>query len=134
MSFISKIFGKASSESVDSVFEGTNKILDGLITNKEEKAKVFITLTKAQTELNKLNAAHRTIFVAGWRPFIGWICGLSLLYNYIIKDITNYFIKVNYPDFDPLPSLQMEHLMTILLGMLGLAGYRSVEKIMNKTK
>jgi len=87
-------------------------------------------LLEIQTKINELEAQHRTVFVAGWRPFIGWVCGVALAYNFVIRDLFIWAIK---PETVP-PALQMEHLMTVLLGMLGLGGLRTYEKIKDKVK
>ena len=87
-------------------------------------------LIELQTKINEVEANHRSLFVAGWRPFIGWICGIALLYNFILRDIFIFFVgQENVPD-----ALQMDHLMTVLLGMLGLGGLRTYEKVKNATK
>ena len=87
-------------------------------------------LLEIQTRINEIEAQHRTVFVAGWRPFIGWVCGVALAYNFVIRDLFIWAIK---PETVP-PALQMEHLMTVLLGMLGLGGLRTYEKIKDKVK
>jgi hypothetical protein len=87
-------------------------------------------LIELQGEINKIEAQHRTIFVAGWRPFIGWVCGIALAYNFVLRDLLIWFIG---PEQVP-PALQMEHLMTVLIGMLGLGGMRTFEKFNDKTK
>jgi len=87
-------------------------------------------LIEIQTKINEIEAGHRTVFVAGWRPFIGWVCGVALAYNFVIRDL---FIWALNPETVP-PALQMEHLMTVLLGMLGLGGLRTFEKIKDKVK
>ena len=86
-------------------------------------------LIELQAEINKVEAQHRTIFVAGWRPFIGWVCGFALAYNFVLRDMLIWFIG---PEQVP-PALQMEHLMTVLVGMLGLGGMRTFEKLNNKS-
>ena len=86
-------------------------------------------LIELQGEINKIEAQHRTIFVAGWRPFIGWVCGVALAYNFVLRDLLVWFIG---PEQVP-PALQMEHLMTVLIGMLGLGGMRTFEKFNNKS-
>jgi hypothetical protein len=86
-------------------------------------------LIELQAEINKVEAQHRTIFVAGWRPFIGWVCGFALAYNFVLRDMLIWFIG---PEQVP-PALQMEHLMTVLVGMLGLGGMRTYEKLNNKS-
>ena len=87
-------------------------------------------LLSIQTKINEIEAQHRTVFVAGWRPFIGWVCGFALAYNFVIRDL---FIWALQPESVP-PALQMEHLMTVLLGMLGLGGLRTYEKVKDKSK
>ena len=87
-------------------------------------------LLEIQTKINEIEAGHRTVFVAGWRPFIGWVCGVALAYNFVIRDLFIWALK---PENIP-PALQMEHLMTVLLGMLGLGGLRTYEKIKDKVK
>ena len=97
-----------------------------LIKGKEIDPQKLIEL---QGEINKIEAQHRTIFVAGWRPFIGWVCGVALAYNFVLRDLLIWFIG---PEQVP-PALQTEHLMTVLIGMLGLGGMRTFEKFNNKT-
>lgn len=87
-------------------------------------------LISIQTRINEIEAKHRTVFVAGWRPFIGWVCGFALAYNFVIRDL---FIWALQPENVP-PALQMEHLMTVLMGMLGLGGLRTYEKLKDKAK
>ena len=87
-------------------------------------------LLEIQTRINEIEAQHRTVFVAGWRPFIGWVCGVALAYNFVIRDLFIWAIK---PETVP-PALQMEHLMTVLLGMLGLGVLRTYEKLKDKVK
>ena len=87
-------------------------------------------IIELQTKINEIEAGHRTVFVAGWRPFIGWVCGVALAYNFVIRDLFIWITKT----VDAPPALQMEHLMTVLLGMLGLGGLRTFEKVKNKVK
>lgn len=87
-------------------------------------------LIELQTKINEAEAQHRSLFVAGWRPFIGWICGIALAYNFIIRDL---IIFVSGSESVP-PALQMDHLMTILMGMLGLGAFRTYEKVKNVSK
>jgi len=86
-------------------------------------------LISLQTKINEIEAKHRTVFVAGWRPFIGWVCGIALAYNFVIRDLLIWALDPN-----PIPpALQMEHLLTVLMGMLGLGGLRTYEKIKDKS-
>jgi hypothetical protein len=113
----------------DSALGTFAKDLREAIKGKEIDPEKALELIKVQNEVNKIEAQHRSIFVAGWRPFIGWVCGLALLYNFILRDIIAWVI----PDQMP-PALQMDQLITILLGMLGLGGLRTYEKLKDKSK
>ena len=87
----------------------------------------------AQLEISKQEAAHRNIFVAGWRPFIGWSCGFAMCYAYIIQPIT-VFILAQTGNLVDLPTLDLSEMMPVLLGMLGLGGLRSFEKYKKVSK
>lgn len=87
-------------------------------------------LIELQTKINEAEAKHRSVFVAGWRPFIGWVCGIALAYNFVVRDL---IIFVLGEDRVPDP-LQMDHLMTVLMGMLGLGAFRTYEKIKKVSK
>jgi hypothetical protein len=113
----------------DSALGSFAKDLREAIKGKEIDPAKALELIKVQNEVNKIEAQHRSIFVAGWRPFIGWVCGVALLYNFILRDIIAWLS----PDIMP-PALQMDHLITILLGMLGLGGLRTYEKLKDKSK
>lgn len=121
--------------------DAVGNILDKLFTSKDEKLtheevrmRLMMKPDVAQVELNKLEAQHRSTFVAGWRPFIGWVCGIALLYNFILRDIIAWLLVMYDKTLEPPPELAMEHLMTVLLGMLGLGGMRTYEKLKGKTK
>jgi len=97
----------------DSGVDGLGLEIRELIKGKEVDPQKLIEM---QTAINEMEAKHRTIFVAGWRPFIGWVCGIALAYNFIIRDMLVWYMGVETAP----PALQMEHLMTVLVGMLGL--------------
>jgi len=82
----------------------------------------------AQIEVDKQEASNASIFVAGWRPFIGWICGSGLACQFIIGPIFTWVSTlIKHPT--PFPTLDLGTLMTLLLGMLGLGGMRTYEKV-----
>ena len=87
-------------------------------------------LIKYQTEINKMESQHRSVFVSGWRPFTGWICAIALAYNFVIRDLLIWALEIS----EVPPALQMDHLMTVLFGMLGLGGFRTFEKYKNVSK
>ena len=139
--WLAKMLGKATGAGVGTAVESVGNVLDKLFTSKDEKLtheevrmRLMLKPGIAQVELNKLEAQHRSRFVAGWRPFIGWVCGIALAYNFIARDIIAWILKMNYPLLDPPPELAMEHLLTVLMGMLGLGGLRTYEKIKGKAK
>ena len=112
--------------------------------NKEERAKaereIQAKLTEhlakidlAQLDINKQEAAHRSIFVAGWRPFIGWACGFALAWTYVVTPILN-FILAQTGHLVDLPAMDMSQTMPVLMGMLGLGGLRTFEKYKNVSK
>jgi len=85
-------------------------------------------LVEGQLEINKAEAQHGSIFVAGWRPGIGWICGGALAWNFIVQPIVTWGAFVSGVDLAGMPTLDTGELTTILLGMLGLGGLRTYEK------
>ena len=86
------------------------------------------SLVQGQLSINEKEAQHGSIFVAGWRPAIGWICGVALGWNYILQPIINWVAFANGIDLQEAPKLDTAELTTILLGMLGLGGLRTYEK------
>ena len=87
----------------------------------------------AQIEVNKEEAQHRTVFVAGWRPFIGWVCGVALAWHFVGVPVTIFFIAWAGAEVPELPAFDMNSLMTVLMGMLGLGGLRTFEKMKGLT-
>ena len=80
-----------------------------------------------QLEINKVEAAHASIFVAGWRPFVGWCCGFALLYASILEPLMR-FVATMLGYTGAFPVIDTNTTMQVLLGMLGLVGARSYEK------
>ena len=78
-------------------------------------------------ETNKVEAAHSSIFVAGWRPFIGWVCGGALAFQYLIRPFWIWTAAVWWPEAPVPPSLDAM-LWELVLGMLGIGGLRTMEK------
>ena len=123
-------------------------LLDKFIEDKDAKNKLAHEIatmaekqmheqTMGQLEVNKTEATHRSIFVAGWRPFIGWVCGVALAYHFIFAPMLAFvLVAFNVTGLHPsdLPVFDMDSLMTVLLGMLGLGGLRSFEKYKGLTK
>ena len=107
------------------------KVLDKVIPDKNARQAAQMALEAAdqkgeldlllgQLEVNKVEAASDSLFVAGWRPFIGWVCGVGLMYNVLLSPFLDIW-------FD-MPSVDPALLYPVLMGMLGLGGMRSFEK------
>lgn len=82
----------------------------------------------AQIEVNKAEAAHASVFVAGWRPAIGWLCCAALAWAYVGAPVARWAVAVWAPDVT-LPDLDLSELWPLIMGMLGLGGLRSFEKV-----
>lgn len=82
-----------------------------------------------QLEINKQEAASTSWFVAGWRPFIGWICGLGLGYVAIVEPLARFVAQVWFGYKGPFPVIDTSLTMQVMLGLLGLGAMRSVEKV-----
>jgi hypothetical protein len=85
-------------------------------------------LIELQAEINKVEAQNRSLFVSGWRPMVGWICSAAFGFHYIVMPLL-----VAYTDIDPV-EFDTNSLFTVLMGMLGLGGLRTYEKLKDKTK
>jgi len=82
----------------------------------------------AQTEINKVEAASTSIFVSGWRPAIGWICGAGCAWNWVGLPIAKLLIGLAGMDV-ALSMADVSEMMPLLMGMLGIGGMRTLEKI-----
>ena len=91
-------------------------------------------LNLAQADTNKIEAAHRTVWVAGWRPFIGWVCGVAMAWHFVGVPLITFFAAWAGATIPPLPVFDMGSLMTVLMGLLGLGSMRTFEKIKGITK
>jgi len=88
-------------------------------------------LAKLQVQVNLEEAKSANWFVAGWRPFIGWICGCGLAYVSIIEPVARFAAQVWFHYTGSFPVIDTTITMQVLLGMLGLAAARTVEKVRN---
>jgi hypothetical protein len=114
------------------------RLLDKIIPDKDARAKAQFELMRAaqdadlqlalgQLKVNEAEAGNTHVFVSGWRPFIGWTCGIGLVYNFILYPILLWFIAVTGAELTP-PPLFSENLMELVMGMLGLGALRTYEK------
>lgn len=137
MSIWDRVIGGQLAQPVEAV----GNVLDKLFTSTEEKLDKQILLERlrqkpslAQVELNKVEAQHRTVFVAGWRPFIGWVCGWNLLYLTFLRDIAVWAFSVWRPDIPPPPAIGLDLTVELVIALLGLGALRTVEKSIGRSK
>lgn len=83
-----------------------------------------------QIEVNKAEAASPNIFVAGWRPFIGWVGGVAIAYNFIVAPTAVWIAALNGAQAT-LPTIDTGVLFNLVLAMLGFGGLRTYEKLKN---
>ncbi len=122
---------------LDTIIDVIKGPLDKLIPDKNKRmafeheiATAAMRAGFAQMEVNKIEAAHKSMFVAGWRPFVGWVCGIGLAYATIIEPVLRFVVKLFFPEIptEDLPTVGTDLLMPTLMGMLGLGGLRTYEK------
>ena len=82
----------------------------------------------AQLAVNLQEAQHESLFVAGWRPFVGWVCACAFAYAFILQPFLIFLGVFWGRDLSALPSLEVGTMMPVLMGMLGLGWMRSHEK------
>ena len=130
---------------ITSLIEPVTGLLDKFIEDKDQKAKLAHEiatmgekhaqqLALAQIEVNKAEASSGSFFKGGWRPFVGWTCGIAVAYHFVIQPLLIFIFS--YAGIEPpdLPEFQMNTLLTVLGGLLGIGGLRTYEKQKKLTK
>jgi len=82
----------------------------------------------AQVEVNKIEAGHSSVFVAGWRPSIGWVCAAGLAWAFVLAPIASWALVVLGIRAE-LPAIHTDYLLELVLAMLGIGGLRTFEKL-----
>ena len=126
---------------IGTLIDSVGKIAGDLITTDKERLEVELRhreLDQApmmgQIAINRAEAQHRSLFVAGWRPFIGWNCGLGFTYEFFLRPLVPWALQLSgVVGVPPLPSLQGV-LMELTIAMLGLGTLRTIEKARNLTQ
>lgn len=80
-----------------------------------------------QLEINKAEASNPSVFVSGWRPFVGWVCGLGLFYSFLAQPLLAWASTIHH--YGVPPTLDLGTLLTVLGGLLGLGSLRTIEKV-----
>ena len=108
--------------------EAKLKLLE--LSQKGELAELeaAVRMSEAQNRVNEKEAEHRNLFVSGWRPSIGWICGAAFGFKFILAPTLIMIGSVMGTNI-PVPAIETSELTTVLLGMLGLGGLRTFEKV-----
>lgn len=121
------------------------KVLDKIIPDPEKKAaaqlevlklqqagefkeiETNLALAQGQVDINKIEAASESLFKSGWRPFVGWVCGIAFAMKYMGGPVA-FMIAQFFDKHVELPPIDMLEMMPLLFGMLGLGAYRTYEK------
>lgn len=131
-------------EPVTAVVDLGKSLIERLFPDPKQKAQALQQLEELrqagdlqvianQIDVNKIEAASSNLFVAGWRPFIGWVCGSALAFQLVLGPLVQWGATLaGHPV--SLPIMQTELLTTLLVGMLGLGGMRTVEKLQGKAR
>jgi hypothetical protein len=123
---------------IDKLIGPVTSLLDKFVEDKDQKAKLAHEvatmaqrhaqeLAKAQLEVNKAEAQHRSLFVSGWRPAVGWCCVFGMMGNFMVIPFTNFVLALLKIDV-VVPLIDTATMMPVLMGMLGLGAMRTYEK------
>ena len=127
---------------VTALFEVGSKVLDRVLPDPAQQAAAKLELMKlqqngelaqitGQMEINKVEAASSSLFVSGWRPSIGWVCGAGFAVQFIVGPLAEWGAALaGHPV--KFPQMDTGTMMPLLLGMLGLGGLRTAEKLADK--
>jgi hypothetical protein len=130
-----------SLDPISSILDVGKVLIEKLIPDPKAKAEATqkllelqqsgdLAVIAGQIEINKAEAGNRSLFISGWRPFVGWVCASGLAIQFIVGPLLMWgSAALGHPLV--LPPLDMSTLMTLLVGMLGLGGMRTVEKLNN---
>jgi hypothetical protein len=92
-----------------------------------------LAVMTAQTDINKEEAKSASLFVSGWRPFVGWISGSAFALHFLLLPISNFILVANGHK-EVVLAFDMQTLLTVLMGLLGLGGMRTYEKVQGVAK
>ena len=120
-------------------------LLDKVVEDKDQRARLahdIATMSEkhaqdlalAQIKVNAAEAASGSLFKGGWRPFVGWVCGVAFCYHFILQPLIIFIVALTGAVIPDLPSFDMGTLLTVLGGLLGIGGLRTYEKQKGLTK
>jgi len=141
MSVLAAIFG-GGGDAVAKPVEAVGNVLDKLFTSDDERLsraeareRLAQRPAELQVQLNMLEAQHSSVFVAGWRPHIGWVCGIALFMFFVPQYAAASVVWIvaihegGWADVPPYP-VTPDALLELVLAMLGMASLRTAEKRM----
>lgn len=120
------LFAKLLGGNLTNTISKVSGVVDDYVYTDQERAKLQQAIDQGQLKVNLEETKHRSLFIAGWRPFIGWICGLGLLYSYVLVPIAIALGMSMEND--------REGLMALTTALLGLGGMRTYEKMKGVSK
>ncbi|NOZ43376.1 MAG: hypothetical protein GXP02_09510 [Alphaproteobacteria bacterium] len=136
MGILTKILGGPAIDAVTAV----GNVVDKLFTSDDERAQAAILMEKIrqkpqilQAEINRVEASHRSLFVAGWRPFIGWVCGLGFLWAFLLLPLFQWIVAIEGLDVTA-PAILTDNMMELVMALLGLGTLRTAEKMTGRSK
>jgi len=123
------------------IISAVSELAGKMISDPDERDKTTIKLAELelkarelddasasrQAQINLAEAKHSSVFVAGWRPFVGWGCGIGIVVQGLLP-LINWAVAIFAPEVEPPPPLDMSELMPLLLALLGVGGMRTYEK------
>ena len=124
---------------LEAVLGLATSLIDRIFPDPAQKASAHLELLKlqqsgelaqitGQLDINKIEAANVNLFVSGWRPAIGWVCALALAYQYLVRPLAGTIAMMTGHTLPPLPGLD-DNLWQLMMGMLGMGGLRTFEKV-----
>lgn len=111
-----------------------NKIWPDKSAQEKQELAAAVMLIQSQLDINKVEAAHPSIFVSGWRPFIGWVCGFGCAWNWLGISIAKIILQLTGVTDIVLTPASLTEMMPLLFGLLGLGTLRTVEKLNNAAR
>lgn len=125
---LTQVLGSVIQNPMDAL-KAAQEVIAKLQSKQDEIDRVMIEAARAQAEVNKVEAQSPSLFVAGWRPFIGWVCGLGAAYAFIVQPGITVALWAWHGASGPAPVPDMSQLMAMLGGMLGFGGLRTYERV-----
>ena len=129
------IFSKIAGAEIARPIDALRKFADVVSTTDEERLEADAVIKRMElrqdellVELNKVEAQHRSLFISGWRPALGWVCVLGLALTFIVSPLLEWGTGVKGPE------LPTDIMLELVLGMLGLGALRTYEKLAGRAK